>query len=82
METDTTYNGWKNYETWNVVLWLDNDEYYNSLINELQGKLSYEDFIYEYVIDSWGYQTPDGVKWVDRNLDWETLDKWMKECCE
>jgi len=22
---DTTYNGWKNYETWNVALWLQND---------------------------------------------------------
>ena len=20
-----SYNGWKNYETWNVALWLDND---------------------------------------------------------
>jgi hypothetical protein len=20
------YNGWKNYETWNVALWLDNDQ--------------------------------------------------------
>lgn len=25
MSTDTTYNGWKNYETWNVKLWMDND---------------------------------------------------------
>jgi hypothetical protein len=24
-KTDTTYNGWKNYETWNVALWLGND---------------------------------------------------------
>lgn len=23
---DTTYNGWKNYETWNYKLWLDNDQ--------------------------------------------------------
>jgi hypothetical protein len=23
---DTTYNGWTNYETWNVALWLGNEE--------------------------------------------------------
>lgn len=26
MTDDTRYNGWTNYETWNVKLWLDNDE--------------------------------------------------------
>lgn len=24
--TDTTYNGWTNYETWLAKLWMDNDE--------------------------------------------------------
>jgi hypothetical protein len=26
-EIDTTYNGWSNYETWLVKLWIDNDGY-------------------------------------------------------
>jgi len=25
MKTDNTYNGWTNYETWNVPTWLTND---------------------------------------------------------
>ena len=26
MKPDTTYNGWKNHETWLVCLWIDNEE--------------------------------------------------------
>lgn len=26
-ERDTTYNGWSNYETWVVKLWIDSDGY-------------------------------------------------------
>lgn len=26
MSTDKTYNGWTNYETWVVALWMDNEQ--------------------------------------------------------
>ncbi len=29
------YNGWKNYETWNVALWLDNDQGTQELTRDL-----------------------------------------------
>ena len=32
---DKTYNGWKNYETWNVALWLGNDSNTADYIDEM-----------------------------------------------
>ena len=34
MSEDQTYNGWKNYPTWNVHLWLTNDQGLYEYTNE------------------------------------------------
>ena len=35
MAEDKRYNGWTNYETWNVNLWIDNEEGSQSYYSEL-----------------------------------------------
>ena len=60
--TDTTYNGWTNYETWNVALWLGNDEglYHMAHMYREHGYKSLSHMLIE-ICPS----TPDGVKWDD-----------------
>lgn len=36
---DTKYNGWTNYETWNVALWIDNDQGAQEMLIERAQKL-------------------------------------------
>jgi hypothetical protein len=72
----TTYNGWANYETWNVALYIDND--YESY----QIALTCKDFS-EYrdrFIDQFetGY-TMDDVSLFDEKLSIEELDNKIKE---
>jgi hypothetical protein len=55
-----SYNGWENYETWNVALWINNDE---GLYNIAMECGSYQDFV-EY-ISEFMTQTPDGVRYDD-----------------
>ena len=65
--TDQTYNGWTNYETWNVVLWIQNDEEIQDLIekNEI---CCYEDFL-EIVYDCGSKETRDGIRLTDPKIN-------------
>ena len=60
---DISYNGWENYETWNVALWLQNDEGLYNLALECG---TYEDFVNEIGVDN---STPDGVKFADPKVN-------------
>ena len=86
------YNGWKNYETWNVALWISNDEGLYNIAKEMQSTNhnGYNGFLEqmekvdnilksEHVEWSIGLQTPDGVAWNDSGLDIEALDEMIAE---
>ena len=66
------YNGHANYETWNVCLWISNDE---GLYNLSTTCANYDQFI-SIVRDDLGMlETPDGVSWTDSGLDYEGIDR-------
>ena len=62
---DQEYNGWTNYETWNVALWLQNDEGLYHLAQEVG---NYVDFV-EVLNDCGSDITPDGVKYNDPKVN-------------
>jgi hypothetical protein len=60
---DISYNGWANYETWNVALWINNTE---SLYNLAMECGDYETFVKEVGV---GCSTPDGVRFADPRVN-------------
>jgi len=74
--TDQSYNGWSNYETWNVALWLQNDEglYEMARMYKEHGYKSLSHFLIEMCPS-----TLDGVKWDDENLNICELNDMLEE---
>ena len=64
---DISYNGWENYETWNVALWIQNDE---SLYHLAMEAGNYEDFVDALEAVSFNAKsTPDGVSFRDPKVN-------------
>jgi hypothetical protein len=75
--TAETYNGWANYETWNVALWLGNDEgMYN--LARMFAEHGYKSLSH-LLVESFGPETPDGVHWQDCELDIFALSAMLEE---
>jgi len=93
MPTDTTYNGWANYETWNAALWLDNEPAYQEWAREWvranRRRVSWHGFA-EYLADTlrelfpdapecFTPATGDGVPWDDPRIDAAEMVAYLRE---
>ena len=74
-DTPEKYNGWHDWTTWNVALWINNDQCYYNIAKDCK---DYMDFLYEmqYMIGS--FATPDGADWGEANI--KELDEVISEC--
>lgn len=77
------YNGWANYENWNVVLWLTNTEHlYKALVAYLhrcdkkKQTPTYKAFVKDALLV--GQRTGDGISYLSRKLDYQELNEWIK----
>ena len=74
-DTPEKYNGWNDWTTWNVALWIRNDQTFYSIAKDCK---DYMDFLYEmqYMIGS--FATPDGADWGEANI--EEMNEVIEEC--
>ena len=76
---DTTFNGWTNYETWNVALWLGNDE---GLYEMAKGWAEHGYKSLSHMLMEFSPATPDGDKWDDHSINICEINEMMEELIE
>ena len=72
---DQGYNGWANWATWNVSLWIQNDE----ATYKVARQYDRYDALIPRLEMIWGQMTPDGARWMDGTIDTEALDEMLSE---
>jgi hypothetical protein len=71
--TDTTFNGWANHATWNVALWIGNDEGLYDIAREAGSFGRFQDTMRE--LDT--LETPDHVAYNDTGIDADEMDEMI-----
>ena len=72
------FNGWSDWTTWNVALWINNEE---TIYNIAKDCNDYIDFLFEMQAMCGFYSTPDGADYGEANLDeMNELIKEISEC--
>ena len=76
-DTPEKYNGWHDWTTWNVALWINNEE---TIYNIAKDCNDYIDFLFEMQAMCGFYSTPDGADYGEANL--EEMNELIKEISE
>jgi hypothetical protein len=78
--TKQTYEGWKNYETWNCALWINNDYplYISATLfmKAYNGAKPYRDWVRIAGLEN--ATTKDGCKWISDKLSYSELNDMME----
>ncbi len=84
---ENTYNGWKNRQTWNVALCINNDEYLYTKackfmclygISSRTGKRILHPYIaFVRYAGLEGERTPDNISYTGTRLDYKALDEMI-----
>lgn len=83
--SDKTYNGWKNYDTWNVALWIGEEPIYNGAVDFMKNENPDPQNPYRAFVITCGLEaqkTPDDVPYMADSLDYEALNRMMKELAQ
>lgn len=80
--SNATYEGWKNRQTWNVALWINNEyALYQAAVEFMKinpdPKNPYKAFILNQRMEE--DRTPDGYRYWSMMLNYEELNEMMKE---
>ena len=76
-DTPEKYNGWNDWTTWNVALWIRNDLTYYGIAKECR---DYMDFLFEMHSMIGSFATPDGADWGEANI--EEMNEVIEEISE
>ena len=76
-DTPEKYNGWSDWTTWNVALWIRNDLTYYGIAKECK---DYMDFLFEMHSMIGSFATPDGADWGEANI--EEMNEVIEEISE
>ena len=81
MKNINNYNGYRNYNTWNIALWISSDyglyQCAVEFMENFKGQAPYKKFVEFLGLEN--EKTPDNAKFIDRSLSYRELNNFMRD---